>query len=352
MGHATPWNPSRSRIAPTPCCRLAPGRQDLSVRGLDLERIHKLRGALGPEFPERRGQRPAAEASIRAPAAVDVNAETQVVAAVGARTSGSGIHNGSVDSAAHFQADRQTFRGSLPPRPSLAGNGKLRMDLAEAGTSRHTEGRERHRPVEETRVARYKKKPEDLVPTSHSSTKADFSSSLTFARPGRRSGRLPSSGTATGGIGFPQSPPSRYPPRASALVFTFVSTARTSPALRSSDSCGTCFAICRGRWCCSGTAAPSTNASSSKNSCAGTSDFMSSPSRRMRQRSIHRSLSGPRPSTISPMGRPRTSPNSDAASAAPSIAFETPRSCCDPAFTRLNCRGRSVQYIHYLCGAQ
>lgn len=346
MGHATPWNPSRAGIAPTACSRLAPGRQDLSVRGLDLERFHKLRSALGPEFSERRGQGLAAQASVRSSAAVGVSAETKTVAAIGARTSGSGIRNGFVDLAAHFQADRQTFRGSLPSRPSLAGDGGLRTDLAETGTTRHTEGRKSHRPLEETRVAGYKKKPEDLVPISHSSTKADFSSSLTSAKPGRRLARLLSSGTATSEIGFPQSPLSRYPPRAIAWGFTSVSIARTSLAWRSSDSCGTCFSICGGRWCCSGTAALSTSASSSKNSCTGTNGFMFSPFHRMRQRSIRRSSSGPRPSALSPMGRPRTSPNSDAASAAPSIAFAAPRGCCAPAFTPLICHGRNAKDIH------
>lgn len=271
MGYETPRNPSRTRITQTACCSHAPGWQDLSVRGRNLEFFHKFCGALGPKFSERRGQGASGQAGFWPSAAVGATTEAQADAAAETRTSGGWIYNGFVDTAAHFQADPQAFRNSLPPGSYLAVDGEFRMDMAEAGAPRHAAGREGHRPLEETRVVGYKKKPENLVPISPSSTKAGFSSSLTSVRLGRQSGRPLSSDTATGGIGFPQSPPLRYPPRGNAWVFTSVSIARTSPELRSLNSCGTCFTICGGRWCCSGTAAPSTSASSSRNSWPGTS---------------------------------------------------------------------------------
>ena len=352
MGYETPRNPSRTRITQTSCCRHAPGWQDLSVRGRNLEFFHKFGGALGPKFSERWDQGTPGQAGFRPAAAVGATAEAQAAAAAGTRTFGGWIRNGFVDTAAHFQADPQAFRNSLSPRPYLAVDGEFRMDMAEAGTPRHATGRESHCPLEEARVDGYKKKPEDLVPISPSSTKVGFSSSLMSARLGRQSGRLLSSGTATGGIGFPQSPPLRYPPRGNAWVSTSVSIARTLPELRSSDSCGTCFTICGGRWCCSGTVAPSTSVSLSKNSWPGTSGFMSFAFRRMRQKSIRRSSSGLRLNTLSPMGRPKISPNSDAASAIPSIVFKTLRNCYAHAFTRLSCHGRNSQHIHYLCECQ
>lgn len=352
MGYETPRNPSRTRITQTSCCGHAPGWQDLSLRGRNLEFFHKFRGALGPKFSERWDQGASGQAGFRPSAAVGATAEAQAAAAAGTRTFGGWIRNGFVDTAAYFQADPQAFRNSLSPGPYLAVDGEFRMDMAEAGAPRHATGRESHRSLEETRVVGYKKKPEDLVPISLSSTKAGFSSSLMSVRLGRQSGRPPSSGTVTGGIGFPQSPPLRYPPRGNAWVSTSVSIARTLPELRSSDSCGTCFTICGDRWCCSGTAAPSTSASSSKNSWPGISGFKSFAFRRMRQRSIRRSSSGLRLNTLSPMGRPKILPNSDAASAIPLIAFKTPRSYCGPVFTRLNCPGHNSQHIHYLCENQ
>lgn len=352
MGYETPRNPSRTRITQMSCCSHAPGWQNLSVRGRNIKFFHKFSGALGPKFSERRSQGASGQARFRPSAAVGASAEAQAAADAGTRTIGCWIRDGFVDTAAHFQADPQAFRNSLSPRPYLAVDGEFRMDVAEAGAPRHATGRESHRPLEEARVDGYKKKLEDLVPISLSSTKAGFSSSLMSARPGHQSGRPPSSGTAIGGIGFPQSPPLRYPPRGNAWVSTSVSIARTSPELRSSDSCGTCFTICGDRWCCSGTVAPSINALSSKNSWPGTSGSMFFAFRRMRQRSIRRSLSGLRLNTLSPMGRPKISANSAAASAILFIVFKTLRSYCAPAFTRLNCHGRNSQHIHYLCESQ
>lgn len=239
MGYEIPRNPSRTRITQTSCCSHAPGWQDLSVRGRNLEFFHKFCCALGPKFSKRWGQGTPGQAGFRPSAAVGTTAEAQAAAVAETRTSGGWIHNGFVDTAAHFQAGPQAFRNSLPPGPYLEADGEFRMDMAEAGAPCHAAGREGHRPLEETRVAGYKKKPEDLVPISPSSTKAGFSSSLTSVRLGRQSGRPLSSGTATSGIGFPQSPPLRSPPRANAWAFTSVSIARTSPELKLSDSCGT-----------------------------------------------------------------------------------------------------------------
>ncbi len=351
LGYATPWNPSATRSAKASCCSFTANWQDVSICGRDLERIDKLCGALGPEISPRWEKRSAVQAGARATAAVNPVTEAETTAIVGARLSRRGIHDGSVDPAAYRQTDPEAFRDPLPPGPRVAGDDESGMDVPEAGAPSHTERRGSHRPLEEIRVAAYKKKLEDLGPISCFSTKAGFSSSLTSARPGRRSVRPRSSGTATGGIGFLPFLRSPYPPRGSVWGFTSDFTRPTSRAWKLSDSCVTSSGTCEGRSYFCGMEAPSTGASSSRSFCADTSGSMCIGSRLIPQRSTRTSSSGPRPRMHCPMVRRKTSPNSDAGSAAQSIVFETRSDCFGPAFTLQVCHGPDER-THYLCESQ
>lgn len=352
MEHETLWNSSTAGGTQTAGHRLTSGWPDLPIRGRDSECVHKLGSALGSELPGRWSKGSAVQACARTAASIVARAATGVVTAFKTRTSGGWLHNGSVDPTAYSETDSEALWDSLPPGPCLASDGEFTMDMAEAGTPGHAEKRASHRTLEEEAVARVKKKPKDLGPISYSSTKADSFSSPTCARPGRRSAIPRSLDTATGGTGFLPSPQSPSPHRASGLDFTSVSTATTLRGWRSSASCVTSSGTCADRWCCSGMAAPSTGASSSRSSFANTSDSMCIDFQPMPQSSIPMSLCGPKPRALCPMVHQRTSLSLDVGSAALSIASGALNGFFGPAFTLRNSLGPEWRYIHYLCEYQ
>ncbi len=341
MGHATPWNPSTARNTKTAGHSFAAGWQNVPVCGRDAERFDKLRGALGPRLSPRWGRSPAGQTNARATAPVVQVAKAQTPRTVGARCWCGGIYDRVMDSAANCQTDRETFRDSLPLRSCVASNDGSKMDVAEAGAPGHAEKRASHRTLEEAAVAGVKKKPKDLGPTSYSSTKADSSSFLTCARPGRRSAIPRSLDTATDGSGFLPSPQSPSPHRASGLDFTSVSTAPTLRGWRSSPSCVTSSGTCADRWCCSGMAAPFTGASSLRSSFANTSGSMCIDFPPMPQSSIPMSLYGPKPNTLWLMVRQKTSLSLHVDSAALSIASGALSGFFGPALTLRNSLGPS-----------
>lgn len=340
-GHATPGNPSTIRSTKTSSRSFVAGWQDVPVCGRDAERFDKLGGALGPRLSPRWDSGPAAQTDARAPATVVQVAKAQAPTTVGAWCWRSGLYDRTMDSAANCQADRETFRDSLSLRSCVASDDGFKMDVAEAGAPGHAEKRASHCTLAEAGVAGVKKKPKDLGPISYSSTKADFSSFLTCARLGRRLVTPRSSDTATAGSGFLPSPPSPCLRRASGLDFTSGSTVPILPGWRSSDSCVTFCAICADRLCCSGMAAPSIGVSSSRSSFANTSGFMCIDFQPMPQSSIRMSLCGPKPNTLWPTVRQRTSLNLDVASVTLSIASATLNGFFGHAFTLRSCHGLS-----------
>lgn len=352
MGHETQWYPPAAGSTKTSGRCSTASWQDVSVCGRDSKLLDKLCSALGPDLSPRWASRSAAQANPWASATVLPVPEAQAAAIAGERRFGSRIHDRPVDPAADCQADRKALRDSLPPGPCVAGDDESPMDVAEAGTSGHTQRRGNHRPLEEIRLAGYKKKPEELGPISYFSTKAGSSSSLTCARPGHRSGKRPSSDIAISGIGFLPSLRSPYPRCASGLDFTSVCTVPTSPVWRSSDSWATFSSTCAGRVYSFGMAAPSTSAPSLGSLCAGTSGSMCIGSRHIPRSLTLTSTCGPRPNTTCPTVRPRTLLSLDADSAAQSTACETPSDFFGPAFMLRTCRGLDNGYIHYLCEAQ
>ena len=339
MGHATPWNRSTARRTKTSSRSSFASWQNVPVCSRDTERFDKLRGALGPGLSPRWGSSPAAQTNARAAAPVVEVAKAQAPATVGARCWRGGLYHRAMDSAANCQADRETFRDCLSLRSCVAGDDGSKMDVAEAGAPSHAEKRASHRALEKAAVAGVKKKPKDLGPISYSSTKADSSSSLTCARPGRQLAILRSLDTATVGSGFLLSPQSLSLPRASGLDFTSVSRAPILRGWRSSAFCVTSSGICTDRWCCSGMVAPSTGASSSRSSFANTSGSMCIDFQPMPQSSIPMSLCGPKPNTLWPMVHQRTSLSLDVGSAALSIASGALNGFFGRAFTLRSYRG-------------
>jgi hypothetical protein len=339
MEHATPWNSSTAGSTKTSSHSSFTGRQDLPVCGCDAECFDKLGGALGPGLSPRWQSSPAPQTDAGAPATVVQVAKTQAPRPAGARCRSGGLYHRALDSAANRQADRETFRDSLSLGSCVASDDGSKMDMAEAGAPCHAEKRASHRPLEETGVARGKKKPKNLGPISRSSTKADSSSSLTCEKPGPRLARPRSLDIATRGSGFLPSPPSVSPHRESTLDFTSDSTVPTLPGWRSSASCATCCATCADPLCCSGTAAPFTDASSLRSSFANASGSMCIDFRPMPQNSIPMSLSGPKPNMLWPMAHPKMLSSLHVDSAKLSTECGVLKGFFGPAYTLQNYHG-------------
>ncbi len=352
MGHETPRNPGAAPDAKGARRRPASVRQDLSINSRNPECVNQFGGALGASASQGWRESAPAQACAWASADADTATEAPLVAVAGQGAPVRRIYDRPVDPAAHRHADQETFWDTLSSRPCVAGDAGLGLDVSEAGAAGAATRRARHRALEDTRVAADKKKPKDLGPISSSSTKAASSSSLTSARPGRRSDRPRCSDTAIDGIAYPSSPVSPCPHPGGISGCTFVSTRSTSPAWRLSGSCATFSGICVDRWCSCGMAAPSTRASSSKTSCARTHGFTSIGSRPTPRSSTRTSLSGPRPSTLYPMVRHTTSPSLGRSCAVLSTAFAGPSDCCGPASTRPICHGHAPRDIHSLCESQ
>ena len=339
MEHETLWNSSTAGGTQTPGHCVTSGWQDLPIRGRDSERVHKLGSALGPGLSQGWSSRASAQTDAWPTAPAVPVSEAQAPRTPGARSWGGGIYHGSLDPATDLQADRETFRSSVSPRPCGAGDDGSKMDMAEAGAPCHTKRRAGHRTLEEASVAGDKKKPKDLGPIWYSSTKADSSLFLTSARPGHRWAVPPFSDTATGGSGFLPSPPSLSPHRESGLDFTFASIPLTSREWRSSAFCATSSGICAHRLCCCGMVAPSTGAQSSRNSSATTAGSMRIGSRPTPQNLTRMSLYGPKPKTLWPMVRPKMLSSLAADCTALCIASETPSNSFGPAFTLQSSHG-------------
>ena len=352
MGHETPRKP---RTAPDPTkaghCP-ASIRENLSIDSDDSEFFDKFGGALGPGPSQGRCESAPPKTCSWASTDADIAAEAPPVALVGQGLPVRRIHNRPVDSAARSQTDRKTFWDALSSRTCVAGAPGIGLDLPEAGEARPTAGRKSYCALEETRLAAHKKKPKDLGAISYSSTKADFSSSLMSAGPGRQSGRPRFSNTAIAGIGFPSSPASPCPHPESISVFTSDFTRTISPAWRSLDSCGIFYDICADRSCSFGTEARFTGASSFVSSSSGISGFTFIVSPRMLQSSIPMNSSGPKQSTLYPMAHRRILLRSERNCADLSTASAGPRNCCGPVSMRPIYHGHGPRYIHYLCECQ
>src|SRR3990172_8080743 len=206
MGHETPRNPRAAPDATGAGHRPASVRQDLSINRRDPECFNQFGGALGASPSQGWRESAPAQACAWASADADTATEAPLVAVAGQGAPVRRIYDRPVDPAAHRHADRETFRDTLSSRPCVAGDAGRGLDVSEAGAAGAATGRARHRALEDTGVAADKTKPKDLGPISSSSTKAASSSSLTSARPGRRSDRPRCSHTAIDGIASPSSP--------------------------------------------------------------------------------------------------------------------------------------------------
>jgi hypothetical protein len=351
MRHETLWNSSTTGITETTCRGLVEGGQNVSICGCNAKRIIEFGCALGSKLSERwKGGAPT-KASPRTTTSIIASAETQAVAPVGARPAGRRIFHGFVDSATDKQIDRETFRSPLSSWPCVADNDELKMDMAEARTSCRREKRSSHCPVEETQVAQYKKKPENLEPISHFSTKVDFSSSLTSVRRGHPLDRLLSSATLIGGHEFLLSPPSPYPQGDIGLDCISVFIPAPLQGWKSLNSCVISYAISQDPSCFCGMEELFISGSLCKTSSINTAASTFIGFQRMPRNLTRMSLFGQKQNGISQTALQRMFQNSAEDAVNRSIASETRNN-----FSVLVSRPRIYRglnnYIRYLCETQ
>ena len=205
MGHETPWIGGIVGEA-------APSRHRVVETGIGIERDRQERsliGLFGPpmgsglEETRRRGV--GIEARPRAAQKAERASAGATPAAPSSRRHGLRLPQRAVDSEADRVADPQGVRRSVSSEPPLACAAVLRLELPGTGTPRNPARRGGHRPLEAAQVARDKKKPEDLAPTSRSSMKAASCSFRHAVERGARRVARRSSATTIGMIASPRS---------------------------------------------------------------------------------------------------------------------------------------------------
>ena len=351
MGHETPRNPRAAPDAKGAGHRPASVRQDLSINSRDPECFNQFGGALGASPSQGWRESAPAQACAWAAADADTATEAPLVAVAGQGAAVRRICDRPVDPAAHRHADRETFRDTLSSRPCVAGDAGLGLDVSEAGAAGAATGRERHRALEDTRVAADKKKPKDLGPISSSSTKAASSSSLTSARGADRTDPAVQTQLSTGShIRHLQY--HRVPIRAaSRAVLSFPRDqhhrrggyqvlAPPSPA-----SAWTGGAPVGRRHHPQARHRPTLPAH------AHTASRLSVPVLRPGAQPGRVCLDQGQARAIQ-MVRHKTSPSLGRSCAVLSTAFAGPSGCCGPASTRPICRGHAPRDIHSLCESQ
>lgn len=337
LGHETLWNIKTARKAKTASHYFTESGTELSLCCVKVESFLKFRGPLVSGLQKKGRSGTSAQAGARTSTKVVKVSEAEVDTYTCKGPTIRRLLHQSVDSKADCKGDREAFWGALPPRTCVVADDRVGLELAETRATSYREGRRSHRPVEETRVASNKKKQKDLAPISHFSTKADFYLSPTYARPGRRWGKLRSTDTAISVIRYPPSLVLRSPLRESVWAFTCIFTQPISQQLKCSSFYATFCAICEDMLCLSGMAPLSTEALSSEIFFNDKEGSMYTVSQPMLQNSIPMNLSGPRPTVLCPIAPPRISRNSAHFCAVPSEGLESPNGCYGPASKNLIC---------------
>ena len=205
MGHETPWIGGIVGEA-------APARHRVVEKGPGIERDRATDSllclfgpSLGSRVEEERRHGAGIETRPGTSEEADRAAAGSTVAAPAPRRHGEWFPQRAVDSEADRVADPQGVRRSVSSEPPLARAAVLRLELPGTGTPRNPARRRGHRPLEAAQVARDKKKPEDLAPTSRSSMKAASCSFRHAVERGARRVARRSSATTIGMIASPRS---------------------------------------------------------------------------------------------------------------------------------------------------
>ena len=352
VGHETTRKRPRTRKTKTSCHRPVAGWQITSSRRRHDRIFPKFHCPLVSGVAATGGQGTSDEADPRTTpwALGGTKAKAQTTFAQG--SPGSRVFHQPVDIEAHGGAHRDTLRDTLSSRSCVENSPEgPGLELAEAGEKSDPAGREGDRSLEARHLAPYKKKRNGLRPTWSFSMRADFSSSPTWPKPGRRSDRRRFSGTATSGTRFRPFQGSRFRRPADGWGSTSTFIRPISPGWRSSDSFGIFSVICAGPWFFCGTGAPSTGADWSRISYENKRDCGFTVSPRIPPRSIRMNSFGRRPSMICPTELHGISGTSTNSCVDRSDASGIHRGCCGRAFMHRNCRGDG-RCTHSLCDGQ
>lgn len=276
MGHETPWKSRAIGESPASSDNPAARGSDLPRCGREVESLVEFRCAVVSELSQKRAARHPKSGQVGTTLLVDRSSERRSGAPPVERRHSRRTFHRSVDLKTSGPSDPREVRRPLHARRRVETFApRAGMELPEAGETSLAKRRESHRPLEETDMARYKKKPRNLEPIWPSSTKAGSCSSRTSVEPGPPPAAPRSSATVIGVTKSRLLEASRCPPTENAWDSTCAFIPTTSPEQKSSRSCNICCATCADRWSLSGTAVEFTRGKTSKPSCNRSSDFTS-----------------------------------------------------------------------------
>ena len=252
------WNRWTARKSETTGDRSFARGKDISLCSLSRCFVSELCRSLAPSLPQAWAESSSTKTHPRTASSLRQGTDTATRRDSLARTRGPWVLHRTLDLAKDRAVDREGVRCALSHWPRLEADvARIEMELPETGTPGDRARRGGHRTMEEDHVARDKKKPHDLGPIWHSSTKAGSCSFPTSVGRGPRRVKLRSCDTATNEIGSPPFPASRFRPDDIASGSMFTCTPTTLQAKRSSCSFATFFNTYEGTWSCFGTAGPS-----------------------------------------------------------------------------------------------
>jgi hypothetical protein len=287
-------------------CHAACG-QNLPLGCADVEILPEFGGALVSGLSKERPTGNTEPGKMGTALTLDRTAERKAETDAVAGSCGSRTRHRPVDAETDCTADKgQLWRPVYARRRMEALTQRFRLELSKASATSSAKERKGHSIVEAQDMAFFKKKPESLMLTSPSWTRADFCSYPTSGRPGLRQATLRSFATATGATKSRPSGASPYPRAAVVWVFMSVSMRTISPARKSSHSCGICCAICASMFFWSGTTAPSIKGQMSKRFFKRPGGFISTGSPATRRNSILLNTFGHMANAIFPTACTRT----------------------------------------------
>ena len=242
---------------------------NLSRRSRKVESLVEFCRAVVSELSQERSARHSEPSQVGTPVFVGNPPKRKIGATAAARSNSRWTFHRPMDFEASGPSDSDKLRSSLHTcrRVEIIAQ-RSGVELPEAGKTGVAKRRGSHRPLEGANMAPYKKKPKNLGPIWHFSTKAGSCSYRTFVEPGLRPVVHPFSATAIGVTRSRLLAASPCPPVESGWDFMFVSTQTTSREPKSFITCNILCVTSAGTWSWFGTMVKSTKEKTSKFFCS------------------------------------------------------------------------------------
>ena len=249
MGYETLWKPETVRKPKMSGHNDAAIWENLPRCRATVESVLEFCGAMVSMLPQTRSKGDSESSQVGSPLVVDFSSKRKAGTAVAERSRSGWTYHGLVDPKACCTFDSGELRSALHRSGGVETfTSRSGLELPEAGKAGSAKRRKRHCLLEDSDMAWYKKKPENLDPIWPSSMKVGSCSSLTFVGLGLLWGARRFCVTATSETKSRSSEALPYLLSANVLDCMSASIPITSPARKSSLTCSICCVICAGMW--------------------------------------------------------------------------------------------------------